>query len=81
MDFFFLYYVKLIIVLKSLRISLFFFFSFFGNVNEYLKGIGLETILRNILWENDKVINFSDIYIYIYISHESDAENFLKIVY
>ena len=80
MDFFFLYYVKLIIVLKSLRISLFFFL---GNVNEYLNGIGLGTILRNILWENDKVINFSDIYIYIYIyiSHESDAENFLKIVY
>ena len=78
MDFFFLYYVKLIIVLKSLRISLFFFL---GNVNEYFNGIGLETILRNILWENDKVINFSDIYIYIYISHESDAENFLKIVY
>ena len=26
--------------------------------NKCPKGIGLETIFRNILWENDKTINF-----------------------
>ena len=29
-----------------------------GNVSECPKGIGLETIFRNILWENDKAISF-----------------------
>ena len=35
-----------------------------GNVNGYPKGIGLRTIFRNILWENDKAINFSDNFLY-----------------
>ena len=30
------------------------------NINDYPKGIGLETNLRNILRENNKVINFFD---------------------
>ena len=34
------------------------------NVNECLKDIGLETIFRNILWENNKAINFIDSFIY-----------------
>ena len=28
------------------------------NVNKWLKDIGLGTIFRNILWKNDKAINF-----------------------
>ena len=28
------------------------------NVNECLKDIGLGTIFRNILWKNDKAINY-----------------------
>ena len=35
-----------------------------GNVKERSKGIGLETIFRNILWENDKKIYFVDIFLY-----------------
>ena len=35
-----------------------------GNVNECLKGIDLETIFRNILRKNDKVINFVDSFLY-----------------
>ena len=82
MDFFFLYYVKLIIVLKSLRLSLSLSLSLLcGKVNEFLKGIGLETILKNILWENNKVINFSNSFFLIYISHKGNAKNFFKIVY
>ena len=37
-----------------------------GNVSECLKGIGLETIFRNILWENDKAINF---FLQLFIFH------------
>ena len=29
-----------------------------GNINGCLKGIDLETIFRNILWKNDKAINY-----------------------
>ena len=34
-----------------------------GNVKERSKGIGLETIFRNILWENDKK-KFVDSFLY-----------------
>ena len=34
------------------------------NVKESLKGIDLATIFRNILWKNDKVINFVDSFLY-----------------
>ena len=34
------------------------------NVKESLKGIDLATIFRNILWKNDKVINFFDNFLY-----------------
>ena len=31
-----------------------------GNI----KGIGLETIFKNILWKNDQTINFIDNFLY-----------------
>ena len=34
------------------------------NVNKWLKDIGLGTIFRNILWENNKIINYVDIFLY-----------------
>ena len=34
------------------------------NVNECSKGIGLGTIFKNILHENDKTINFVDNFLY-----------------
>ena len=37
---------------------------FFGNDNKYFKDIGLGNILKNILWENDKIINFSNNFLY-----------------
>ena len=34
------------------------------NVNEYPKGISLGTIFKNILWKNDKIINYVDSFLY-----------------
>ena len=34
------------------------------NVNEYLKGISLGNIFKNILCENDKMINYVDNFLY-----------------
>ena len=34
------------------------------NVKECLKDISLETIFKNILWENDKKKNFIDSFLY-----------------
>ena len=34
------------------------------NVNEWPKSIGLWTIFKNILYENNKVINFIDNFLY-----------------
>ena len=34
------------------------------NVNECPKDIDLETIFKNILWEHDKAISFSDSFLY-----------------
>ena len=48
-----------------------------GNVKECSKGIGLEIIFRNILWKNDKTINFVDIF---YIFHKNYV-NFPNMVY
>ena len=39
-------------------------FLFMRNVNECPKNIGLETIFRNILQENDKAINCFDNFLY-----------------
>ena len=33
------------------------------NVNKCLKGIGLITIFKNVLWENDKTLVYLQIYI------------------
>ena len=41
-----------------MKINALHFQIFLGNINDYLKGIGLRAIFRNILQENDKVINF-----------------------
>ena len=41
-------------------------YKFKRNVNEYSKNIDLKIIFRNILWKNDKVINFS--YSFLYFS-------------
>ena len=46
-------------------------------VNECPKGIGLKTIFRNILLENDKASNFLSVF---YISRES-GKNFPDMVY
>ena len=35
-----------------------------GNVNECLKDISLGNIFKNILWKNDKIINYVDIFLY-----------------
>jgi len=35
-----------------------------GNVNKCPKDIDLGTIFRNILWENDKTINYVDNLLY-----------------
>ena len=32
--------------------------------NALIKSIGLRTIFKNILWKNDKVINFVDSFLY-----------------
>ena len=34
------------------------------NVNKCLKDINLRIIFRNILWKNDKTINFVDNFLY-----------------
>jgi len=34
------------------------------NVNECPKGIGLGTIFKNILWENDKTIDYVNSFLY-----------------
>ena len=34
------------------------------KVNGYSKSIGLGTTIRNILWKNDKAINFFDDFLY-----------------
>ena len=47
-----------------MKINALHFQIFLGNINEYLKGIGLRSIFRNILQENDKVINFFDSFLY-----------------
>ena len=49
-------------------IKYFMFYVLMRNVNECSKSIGLKTIFRNILWKNDKTINFLTTF---YISHES----------
>ena len=38
---------------------------YLGNVKECLKGISLRTIIKNILWKNDKTINYVDIFLYL----------------
>ena len=39
-----------------------------GNVKECPNSIGLRIIFKNILWENDKAINFIDnFYFYIFL--------------
>ena len=48
------------------------------NVNEWLKGVDLEPIFRNILWKNDKIINLSESF---YIFCESGIKNFPNIAY
>ena len=47
-----------------MKINALHFQIFLGNINEYLKGIGLRAIFRNILQDNDKVINFFDNFLY-----------------
>ena len=42
------------------------------NVNEYSKSIGLGTTFRNILWKNDKTINFFDDFLYF-------SKNYVKL--
>ena len=42
------------------------FFFFLRNINGYSNSIGLETNFRNILRENNKVINFFDCF-YLFI--------------
>ena len=43
------------------------------NVKECPKDISLETIFRNILWENDK----KNLLTVFYISHKNDVQTFL----
>ena len=50
------------------------------NVNKSPVGIGLKNIFRNILWENNKIINFFDNF-FIFIFHENSVKNFFNIVY
>ena len=45
------------------------------NVKECLKDISLETIFRNILWENDK--KKKNLLTVFYISYKSEVKTFL----
>ena len=49
-----------------------------GKINGIYKNIGLENIFKNILWGNDKTINFFDGFLYF---PRKLLRNFSKIVY
>ena len=58
---------------KSVNIFYLFYISnFFNkkNVNECHKGIGLETIFKNILSKDDKTINFSNSFFIFFLKVE-----------
>ena len=49
-----------------------------GNVNQCFKGVDLGVIFRNILLENNKIINVVDIF---YISHKNSFKNFIFLLW